>query len=156
MKLKMPPDVWGPIFWNTIHIVALGYPSEPNYAQKKAAKEFFESLTMLLPCEMCKKHYVQHLALNPISPHLDRRSDLLKWTIALHNAVNKSLNKEEVLEKEVIQYYKRLGNLGRSPLWTPSDFAEGDMRARIQGIGIGAGIAVVALAALWWTSGKEK
>ena len=42
--MHIPPEEWGPFFWNTIHLVALGYPSEPTYVDKKAAKDFFESL----------------------------------------------------------------------------------------------------------------
>ena len=44
--MNIPPTVWGPFFWLTIHIVALGYPSNPTHAHKKAAKEFFESLKL--------------------------------------------------------------------------------------------------------------
>ncbi len=59
-------------------------------------------------------------------------------------------------EIEVLRHYKRLGGLGRSPLWTDKDFAEADMRARIQGIGIGAGVAVAAGCILWWTTRGER
>ncbi len=156
MKLKMPPEVWGPFFWHTIHIVAMGYPEKPTYSQKKAAKEFFESLQYLLPCSECRTHYAQHLAVSPITPHLDRRQDLFKWTVELHNTVNQSLGKPRMLETDVIAHYKRLGNRGRSPLWSQSDFAEADMRARIQGIGLGAGVTFVALSLLWLTTRNEK
>ncbi len=156
MKLKMPPEVWGPFFWHTIHIVALGYPEKPTYAHKKAAKEFFESLQYLLPCEVCRKHYSQNLTVMPITPHLDRRQDLLKWTIEIHNRVNQQLQKPIVSEPEVIQYYKRLGARGRSPVWSQADFAEADMRARIQGMGAGAGITFIAMTMLWLTTRNEK
>ena len=155
MKLKMPPEVWGPFFWHTIHLAALGYSQNPTYAHKKAAKEFFESLSVLLPCEKCRKHYAQHLAVKPITPHLDRRQDLLKWTIDLHNTVNATLSKPQLSESEVIAYYKRIGSRGRSPIWTTSDFAEADMRARIQGLGIGAAVATGALLLLWYTTKTE-
>ena len=154
-KLKMPPEVWGPLFWHTIHIVALGYPEKPNYSQKKAAKEFFESLGFLIPCDVCKTHYAQHLAVKPVTQHLDRRQDLLKWTIDLHNTVNVSLQKPQLSEVEVIAYYRRLGGRGRTPLWSTADFAEADMRARIQGIFAGGGITLVACMLLWFTTRGE-
>lgn len=155
MRLKMPPAVWGPFFWHTMHLVALGYPENPSYAQKKAAKEFYESLQYLLPCETCRKHYSQNLAMKPVTPYLDRRSDLLKWTIEMHNLVNQQLNKPQLLESEVLAYYKRMGNRGRSPIWSATDFAEADMRARIQGIGVGAGVTLFACALLWYTTKNE-
>ena len=153
--MHIPPEVWGPFFWHTIHIVALGYPEKPNYSQKKAAKEFFESLVFLIPCEVCRKHYSQNLAITPITQYLDRRQDLLKWTIDLHNKVNESLKKPRLLESEVIAYYKRIGARGRTPLWSPSDFAEADMRARIQGAFAGGGITLVACMVLWFTTKSE-
>ena len=56
----MPPEVWGPLFWHTIHIVALGYPENPSYAHKKAVKEFFEYLRHLFPTELIVWNYGNH------------------------------------------------------------------------------------------------
>lgn len=148
-RMHIPPEVWGPFFWHTIHITALGYPSEPSYAHKKAAKEFFESLKVLIPCPICKDHYVEHLEKYPIGPHLDRRSDLFRWTILLHNEVNKTLGKTPFTEAQVLKGYSRLGSIKRSPIWTPDDFAEADWKARVQGIGLGIGVTAVAAGILW-------
>jgi len=147
--MKIPPEIWGPFFWHTIHITALGYPSEPSYAHKKAAKELFESLTLLIPCPICKDHYIEHLSKYPITPHLDRRSDLFRWTLLLHNEVNKSLGKPTLTETDVLRGYERLGNLKRSPIWTPDDFAEADWKARVQGIALGIGITTIAAGIFW-------
>ena len=38
--MHLPPEIWGPMFWSTLHIVSLAYPEEPTYAEKRAAKEF--------------------------------------------------------------------------------------------------------------------
>ncbi len=121
MPGRIPPQTWGPFFWHTMHIVALGYPNEPKYAEKRAAKEFYESLIHLIPCPMCRVHYTQHLKDNPITASLDSRTDLFKWTVDLHNAVNKTLGKPEVSELEAIAFYHKLGDLNRSPVWTPKD-----------------------------------
>jgi hypothetical protein len=83
---------------------------------------------------------------------LDRRQDLFRWTVDVHNKVNQTLNKPRVSEQEAIAYYSRLGKRGRSPVLTPDDFAEADMKAMIQGFGIGIGIAAAAVASLWWVS----
>jgi len=121
MPGRIPPSTWGPFYWHTIHITALGYPKEPTYAEKRAGKEFFESLLHLLPCPVCRVHYANHLKSNPISPSLDSREDLFRWTVNLHNTVNKDLGKPEVTELEAISFYHSLGDLGRSPVWTPED-----------------------------------
>jgi hypothetical protein len=104
-----------------MHIIALGYPNKPNYAQKRAAKEFYESFVQLIPCPVCRGHYAEHLKANPVSPSLDSSKDLFRWTVKIHNLVNKDLGKPEYSEIEAIQFYHGLGDLGRSPVWTPQD-----------------------------------
>ena len=47
ISLSIPPDTWGPFFWHTFHLLALGYSNNPSYSDKKAAKDFFESMTFL-------------------------------------------------------------------------------------------------------------
>ena len=41
----------------------------------------------MIPCELCRTHYIQHLEVAP--PDLSGRNALVKWTIDLHNKVNK-------------------------------------------------------------------
>jgi FAD-linked sulfhydryl oxidase len=141
--MHIPPDVWGPFFWHTLHIAALGYPQEPSYSHKKAMKEFFESLQHIIPCPICRDHYASHLSKMPIGPSLDNRKDLFRWTIDLHNDVNEMLGKRKYTETEVIQYYTRLGKRGRSPVVTAQDFMEADQQAMLKGIA--AGVAVTAI-----------
>ena len=154
--MQFPPSTWGPIFWHTIHITALGYPTAPTYADKKAAKEFYESFVQLVPCPVCRNHYREHLINFPITPSLDTRDDLLRWTVDLHNTVNKMLGKSgEYTVTDVIAFYKKLGGLGRSPMWTPEDFHT----IQLQSIGVGATIALIAVGVvgffIWRKSAKD-
>ena len=136
--MRFPPPVWGPFFWHTIHIVAIGYPKNPTYTDKKCAKEFYESLAFLLPCSVCREHYKEHLSKNPLTPFLDSRTDLIKWTVSMHNKVNVSLGKREWTLEEVLSYYERLGRRGRSPVWTKEDLNEVDYRSFVKGFITGA------------------
>lgn len=138
--MLFPPSVWGPFFWHTIHIVALGYPKNPTYTDKKCAKEFYESLAYLLPCNICRQHYKDHLIKNPLTPFLDSRTDLIKWTVDIHNAVNKMLEKPEWTLEEVLAYYERVGNRNRSPVWTKEDMNEVDHRSFVKGFITGSAI----------------
>ena len=149
--MQFPPSVWGPFFWHTIHIAALGYPAEPTYVHKKAAKEFFESLQVLIPCPICREHYAEHLKEMPISPHLDSRNDLFKWTVVLHNKVNKLLGKPEFSEQDSIAFYKRLGQRGKSPVISHQDFEETDYRSFTKGLGFGIGAAALVAGILYLT-----
>uniref|UniRef100_A0A6C0HEJ8 thiol oxidase n=1 Tax=viral metagenome TaxID=1070528 RepID=A0A6C0HEJ8_9ZZZZ len=136
MPGRIPPSTWGPFFWHTMHILALGYPNTPTYAEKRAAKEFFESLQHLIPCPVCRHHYTDYLKENPLTPSLDTRKDLFTWTINLHNTVNKQLGKPEFTEMESINFYHTLGELNRSPIWTPDDLQAIQFREALKIIGI--------------------
>ena len=141
--MHIPPEVWGPFLWHTIHIAALGYSQEPNYTEKKAMKEFLESLQILIPCPICREHYTSHMTKLPVTASLDSRKDLFRWTIELHNDVNVMLGKRRYTETEVLQYYARLGARGRTPVVTAQDFLEADQQAILKGVV--AGVAVTAI-----------
>jgi len=138
--MKLPPSVWGPFFWHTMHIVALGYPSSPTYSHKRAAKEFYESLRTLIPCPKCREHYSRHLEKMPISPHLDRRDDLFRWTVNIHNEVNSLLGKPRLLESDVLYYYRRIGAIGKNPVIDQNALDEVDLRSAIKGGIIGGSV----------------
>lgn len=153
--MRFPPAVWGPVFWLTIHITALGYPEKPSYAQKRAAKEYFEGLQFLLPCPTCREHYKQHLEKNPIAPSLDTRRDLFAWTVNVHNAVNKMLGKPETTESQALEYFSRLGERGRSPILRAKDFSEIDMASYTKGFGTAAAACGLVGAVLWYMRNKH-
>lgn len=106
--IALPPDIWGPIFWYTIHIVALGYPPIPSAEQKTAAKQFYESLQYLIPCPICREHYAQHLKDLPVDSATQSRSDLIHWTWQIHNLVNQSLGKRQITLDEFLDDISRL------------------------------------------------
>ena len=152
IRMHLPPQVWGPFFWHTMHIVAMGYPNEPTYTHKKAAKEFYESLQIVIPCPVCREHYAKHLKEMPLTAHLDRRKDLFKWTVVIHNAVNKDLGKPQFSEHDSIQFYKRIGARGKSPVLNHKDFEELDYKSFSHGLGTGIAASAVIAGILYLTS----
>ena len=148
--MKFSPTVWGPFFWHTIHLVAIGYPQKPSYTEKKCAKEFYESLAYLIPCAICREHYNEHLVKNPITPYLDSRTDLIKWTIQIHNQVNEMLKRPTWTLEEVMRYYERLGQRDRSPVWTKEDMNEMDYRAFVKGFVTSMGLSAVVAGFLYF------
>lgn len=91
----------------------------------------------------------------PIGPHLDRRDDLFRWTVNVHNEVNKLTGKPVVSEAESIQFYRRIGARGTTPVINQNDLDEVDLRSMIKGGIMGAGIVMVAGGLLWWSSRGE-
>jgi hypothetical protein len=153
--ISVPPPVWGPMFWMTIHLVALGYPSSPTYTDKRSAKNFFEALANLIPCPICREHYKGHLEKHPISPNLDTNKDLFDWTVKLHNEVNKSLGKPEWTREEALDYIKELGARKRSPIYTSRDIADRNLRSALEGAVYG-GIAVATVMGVYmWMRGSD-
>jgi len=106
--IGLPPSVWGPIFWNTIHIVALGYSMNPTEEDKTAAKQFYESLVYLIPCPICRVHYKSHLEEMPVDAVLGSRSDLIEWTWKIHNKVNAELGKPQITIDQFLDHISSL------------------------------------------------
>ena len=85
--------VWGPHGWKFIHMVALGYPLHPTDDQQKNYKKFFLSIANILPCIICSNHYSENLIKYPLTDEvLKNKTNLLHWTIDMHNEVNKMNN----------------------------------------------------------------
>ncbi len=106
-NISMPPDVWGPIFWDSMHIASLAYPVQPTEADKAGAKAFFESLASVIPCPICREHYSAKIKESPIA--LDSKGELIYWVWDIHNQVNTMLNKPTVT---IEQFMERMRNLG--------------------------------------------
>lgn len=104
----MEPRIWGPHQWFMMHVISFTYPEEPSSYDKRAFHDYYSSLKDVLPCEKCKKHYNTYFQQHPIGPHLDKRMDLIRWVIDIHNYVNTNLDKPTYTVEEVLKMYKGL------------------------------------------------
>jgi len=105
MEFKPEKKDWGPNAWSFIHYVALGYPEKPDDNDKENYKTFYSNLRNVLPCHKCAKKYQSHLEDIPIDPALVGPSELFRWTINIHNEVNKELGKRIYSYEEVSDKY---------------------------------------------------
>ena len=105
----MSPSVWGPIFWNTMHIVTLGYSHAPSKEEQDAATQFFQSLAYVIPCPICKEHYATFLKQTP--PAVRNRNDLINWLFELHNKVNEQLGKRQFTWDEFVAANMQLSKM---------------------------------------------
>jgi hypothetical protein len=101
--IGMSPDVWGPFFWTTMHIVSLGYSPRPTEAEKGAAIKFYESLAYTIPCPVCREHYKHFLQEMPIQNAVGSRDELIDWVFTIHNRVNQTLGKPVISFDQYIQ-----------------------------------------------------
>ena len=98
------PEIFGPDLWNSIHLICLGAPDNfLNISSKNDYLMFFRSLGTVIPCYECKKHYLNELIEHP--PILETNITLFKWSVDLHNRVNKRLNKKELHYEEALKYW---------------------------------------------------
>jgi len=90
--MNIPPTKWGPHFWMTLHIACLGCK---DY---KALAEFVEGYIYIIPCLTCREHFEQVLVENPVPED----GDFFKWSVDVHNIVNKRLGKPEFSYEEAL------------------------------------------------------
>jgi hypothetical protein len=110
----MDPTVWGSKLWFFIHTIALNFPDNPTYQDIKNYESFFDNLKYIIPCEACRMHYIQRQNNNPVSKYLTDSNTLFKYTVDLHNEVNKSLDKRIFSYDEVAKLYRNHYNSNNS------------------------------------------
>ena len=87
-------EQWGPDMWGIIHTIAKSYPINPNVKDKTVAHQLTKYLALVLPCPNCQKHYIQNYT--KYKPDLSSGAGFFKWTVKIHNLVNKSNNKKMI------------------------------------------------------------
>ena len=121
----MDPNKWGPHLWFFLHTISLNYPKNPTYQDKEDYNNFYMSLQHILPCSACKSHLSEHLQQEP--PNLSDNISLIRWTIDLHNKVNKSLGKKQLsYEEAVILYDKYYKNASGAESLYKYDYSDKD------------------------------
>lgn len=104
----MDPKIWGPHMWFSLHSISFNYPVSPSQEIKERFRNFFNSLEYILPCELCRVHYSQHIREHPIEFNLDNRRKLVYWVIDVHNLVNRMLGKPVMGYNQVLEMYSKI------------------------------------------------
>ena len=159
--MHIPPEIWGPMFWATLHIVSLAYPDQPSYAEKRAAKDFYNALPYVLPCPLCRDHFAEILQAIPVETWLDNRKSLTEWTWMAHNHVNKRLGKREFTMAEFLESYNKMAERGlpippANPTAEISDAAVKSAYIRGAAHTVGTVLVIGAIGGLLWASYKSK
>ena len=114
----MKPNIWGKHFWYTIHFIALDYPEKPNSEDKRDFQTFFENLHKVIPCYKCSVNYVKHLKERPLEmSDLENNKTLFKWTVDIHNIVNRDLNKKQMSYNNAWIMYQNFGENKNKSSW---------------------------------------
>ena len=114
----MKPDIWGKHFWYTIHFIALDFPEKPNNEDKRDFQTFFENLHKVIPCYKCSINYVKHLKDRPLENNdLENNETLFRWTVDIHNIVNKNLKKRQMSYDDAWKLYENFNDGEKKNTW---------------------------------------
>ena len=103
----LDPKIWGPHYWFFIHTVAMTYPIRPNAVTKKKYYEFVQNLPLFIPVESISGEFSKLIDKYPVTPYLDNRESLIRWTHFIHNKINQKLEKPQIsLSEFYIEYYE--------------------------------------------------
>ena len=89
---------WQSITWAFLHTISLHYTD----IYKQEYINFFETLKTIIPCKICRNHYILYLTHNNINT-----DKLFAWTIDLHNSVNRMNSKRMWNYDESRKYYQQ-------------------------------------------------
>ncbi|TRM68835.1 ERV/ALR sulfhydryl oxidase domain-containing protein [Schizophyllum amplum] len=79
--------------WKLLHTMTLRYPENPNADEREALNSYFHLFSRLYPCGECATEFQQLLRKFP--PQTSSRRSASLWLCAVHNQVNKRLEKPE-------------------------------------------------------------
>jgi len=103
----LDPKIWGPHYWFFIHTVAMTYPIRPNAVTKKKYYEFIQNLPLFIPVESLSGEFSKLIDKYPVTPYLDNRESLIRWTHFIHNKINQKLEKPQIsLSEFYVKYYE--------------------------------------------------
>ena len=103
----MNPEVWGPHFWFTLHTMSMTYPIHPNSVTKRKYYEFITNLPIFIPNADIGNNFAKLLDEYPVEPYLSSRMSFIKWMHFIHNKINVSLGKPELLFYDFLEWYHK-------------------------------------------------
>lgn len=82
---------WQRITWIFFHTLTLNY----NEQYRDKYIEFFDTFKTIIPCKICRNHFIENINKENMSIEGNMNNDrIFKWTIDLHNSVNKMHHKK--------------------------------------------------------------
>jgi hypothetical protein len=101
----VPPQVFGEKIWDSMFLVALGYPSNPTQNDVVKYRTYYILQGNVLPCPKCCFNFNGHLQKFPLDDYvLESRNNLIWWLYQLKNEVNKMIGKPMMTENELDDY----------------------------------------------------
>ena len=103
-------SVWHVAHSDSFHIQYVE-AAENRAERRRGFVMFLHAMALQMRCAQCRVHLRAHLRANPISP----RTDLARYVVDLHNAVNRRQHKREVSFDTAKSYYLHGNSLALCP-----------------------------------------
>ena len=95
---------WNILTWLFFHKLTIY-----NNNKSKKYVNFFKSFRDVIPCNICKKHYIKMIHYpTKIMQYNLKNGKIFEWTIDLHNEINKNNNKEIWSYEKANKYYSEI------------------------------------------------
>jgi hypothetical protein len=108
----MHSTIWGWMGWQFMHIISYSFPNNPTNEDKTNYIMFYRSIGEIIPCKVCRQHYLQRIRHANFNTNFISRDVLTKWLVHLHNNVNIGIRKSHFTYKDATTlYYKYLYQL---------------------------------------------
>ena len=103
----MPTSSWGPSTWELFHTLVSKIKEEEKDNSKFIKGLLFEiqNLCANLPCPYCSKHSMEYFKKNSKEMNnVNTKEKIIIFMFNFHNNVNKSLNKKEFINSNLVIY----------------------------------------------------
>ena len=97
--------IWGPAFWFFLHTIAMNYPDRANEVTRRKYYDFVQNMPMFIPNVEMGNQFSRLLDKYPVTPYLDKRESFIRWTVFIHNKINKMIGKPEISLDEAVAKY---------------------------------------------------
>ena len=101
------PEVWGPIFWFSLHNGASKYSDNPSNHMKEKLKGFILGIPYMIPCKECSDHARDYIDKNKdnFDNILKNKDTFFKFTYDFHDNANKIIGNERISLEEAKNIY---------------------------------------------------
>ena len=96
--MAIKPAKFGPYYWGVLHLACIGG------IDPAALQALVYMFPAILPCPACGVHFAEVLNATPL-PETDDPDVLFKWSVDVHNIVNKRLEKPLLTYEEAYRYW---------------------------------------------------
>jgi hypothetical protein len=83
----------------------MNYPDRANEVTRRKYYDFIQNMPLFIPNSEMGNNFSRLLDKYPVSPYLDKRESFIRWTVFIHNKVNKMLGKPELELVEAVDKY---------------------------------------------------